>query len=144
MEVEKRGREIVINLTRKEVFDLQTGRTIGDRPGVTMSDAKIEIVPLGAIEPDDSLKDRWAIDRLEKATKAPLNGILFSNGDLQIIVPAIKLSDVRLTNAKLTKESIKTPITNARNDLINVIPENGVRLNFGGSLKVVNIPDFFA
>lgn len=144
MEVEKRGREIIVNLSQEEVFHLQAGKTIGDRPGVTMPGAKVEILPLSAIEPDDSLKDKWTNDRLSIATETPLRGNLFPNGDLQIIVPAIKLIDVRLGSARLPRESIETPITESRKGLVeHVIPQEGIRLNFGGSLQHVNIPDFY-
>ena len=144
MEVERKGKQIVVNLTREEVFGLQEGKTIhGGRPGVTMPDAKVEVIPLSAIEPDDSAKDRYSDDRLEKAIKAPLKGNLFSNGDLQIIVPAIKLTDVRLANARLPRESIETPTSNDKKGLVeHVIPQDGVRLNFGGSLKIVKVPVF--
>ena len=151
MEVEKKGEQIVATLTREDVFGLQAGKTIfgenrvhGDRPAVTMSDANFEVAPLSAIEQDDSLKDRWSMDRLEKAMKAELKGHLSSDGDLRIFVPAIKLSDVRLGGAKLPRESIKTSGTeNGRALIEHVIPPNGIILNFGGTLKTVNIPSFF-
>jgi|WetSurMetagenome_2_1015567.scaffolds.fasta_scaffold247923_2 hypothetical protein len=146
MEVEKRRREIVVSLTREDVFDLQSGNTIhGDRPAVTMPDAKIEVTPLSAIEPDDSLRDMWNPDRLEKAQEALLKVYLWSDGDLQIFVPAIKLTDVRIAGATLPRESIKTPGTKNGKALVrHVIPTDGVRLNFGGTLKTINIPSFFA
>ncbi|MBI4089346.1 MAG: hypothetical protein HY424_01405 [Candidatus Levybacteria bacterium] len=147
MEVEKREKEIIINLTQEEIFELQRGKTIhGGRPAVTMPDAKVDVLPLRAIDPNDSLseKDRWADDRLEKARKAPLKALLFSDGDLQIFVPAIKLTDVRVASARLSRKSIETPGTKDREGLVkHVIPQEGIRLNFGGSLRHVHIPDFF-
>jgi hypothetical protein len=151
MEVEKRGKEIVVNLTQEDVSSLQAGETIhgtnihGGRPAVTMPDAKVDVLPLNTIEPDDSLKDKWTDDRLEKATEASLRTFLSSDGDLQIFVPAIKLTDVRLGDAKLPRGSIETPTTKSGKALVkHVIPQGGIRLIFGGSLKTVNIPDFFA
>ena len=151
MEVERKGKEIVANLTREDVFDLQAGKTIygknkthGDRPAVTMPDANFEVLPLSYIELDDSLKDKWAIDRLKKAKEAQLKAYLFSNGDLQVFIPAITLSDVRLENITLFRESIETPGTEDGKSLVeHVIPKEGIRLNFVGSLKILNIPDFF-
>lgn len=140
MEVEKRGRQIVVNLSAKEVFALQDGRTIGDRPGVTIENAKVEVIPLSAIEPtDESLKDQWSINRLELARKAYLKGELLGNGDLRIIVPGIKLSDVRLGIARLPRKFIDAP-----SDLLeHIIPKKGILLKFGGSLQVVDVPSFF-
>ena len=151
MEVEKRKKEIVVNLSREDVFDLQAGNTIygqnkthGDRPAVTMPDATVDVFPLSTIEEDNSLKERYSDDRLEIAEKTPLKGSLWPNGDLQIFVPAIKLTDVRLVGAILPREAIETPNTENRKGLVeHVIPQGGVRLNFGGSLKTVHIPDYF-
>jgi hypothetical protein len=151
MEVEKREKQIVATLTREDVFALQAGETIfgensehGDRPAVTMSDAIFEIAPLSELEPDDSLKDKWAGDRLEKAAEAQSKAHLYSNGDVKIFVPAITLSDCRLGSIKIPRESIETLETKNGKKLVrHVIPVGGIRLNFGGSLKVVHIPSYF-
>jgi hypothetical protein len=148
MEIEKTPREIIFNLTREEVFSLQAGKTVyGGRPGIILPDAKADVSPLSMINPFDSItdKERFADDRLEKVTKAPLSGNLWSNGDLEIFVPAIKLTDVRLASARLPKKDVKTPEgENMKTFVERVIPEDGIRLNFGGSLKTVNVSDFFA
>jgi hypothetical protein len=152
MEVEKRKREIVATLTREDVFALQAGETIfgenkehGDRPAVTMSDANFEIAPLSELEPDDSLKDKWEDDRLEKAAEAQSKAHLYSNGDVKIFVPAITLSDCRLGSIKIPRKSIETLETKNGKKLVkHVIPTDGIVLNLGGSLKVVNIPSYFA
>lgn len=144
MEVEKRNEQIVINLTRDEVLRLQAGKAVyGDRPGVTMMDAKVDVFPMKVIDPNDSEGDRYSDNRLERAIKSSLRATLASDGDIQLFVPIAKLIDVRLTHSVLPKESIETPITNDRQDLLGVIPEGGIRLNFGGSLKFVHIPHFF-
>lgn len=145
MEVEKRNNQIVAALTRDEVFDLQNGHTIGARPSVTMIEAKVEVIPLSAIERDSSLKDQYSRDRLEKIKKAKSKTFLWSDGDLQVFVPAILLTDVRVASITIPRESVETPGTEKRKELVeHVIPQEGIRLNFGGSLKIINIPDFFA
>ena len=148
VDIERKGDRIDIRLTAEEVYRIQSGGTIGDRPfsSVTMPDAKVEVLPLSRIDPfDDSLKDKWSFERLDKAKKAPLKGFVWPDGDLQIFVPAIKLTDVRLASARLPRESLIAPGTEDKKSLIeHVIPQDGIRLNFGGSLKTINIPDFFA
>lgn len=151
MEVEKRNAQIIVNITQEEIYELQRGRSIygknkahGDRPAVTMPDANFAVSPLKSIEPDDSLKDIWTIDRLRNAKKAQLKARLLSNGDLEVFIPDIALSDVRLGSAKLPRELIETPGTEDSKGLVeHVIPEGGIQLNFGGSLKIINIPDFY-
>jgi hypothetical protein len=139
MRGERDQQGISIYLSREEVFQLQAGNTIGDRLGVTTSDAKVEVLPLNAVTEDDSLKDLWANDRLKVARSAALNGKLLSNGDLQVIVPAISLSDVRVSSVTLPREQISTPMTESTEYLHNVIPEQGVTLYLGGSLQVVDL-----
>jgi hypothetical protein len=147
MEVEKTPREIIFNLTREEIFSLQAGKTVyGGRPGVILPDAKADVSPLSIINPFDRVtdKERFANDRLKKATEAPLSGYLWSNGDLEIFVPAIKLTDVRLASARLPKKGIITPEGEGLKIFVErVIPEEGIKLNFGGSLKTVHVLDFF-
>lgn len=144
MQVERRENQIAVRLSREEVFAVSDGRIIGDRPGVTMPDAKIEVLPLSAIEEDDSGRNRYASDRLERAIAAPLRGNLFPNGDLQIIVPSVKLSDVRVSQAELSREQIETPLTEQGKELLeHVIPEGGVVIYFGGSLREVDVNKFF-
>jgi hypothetical protein len=77
MRAERREDHIAVHLTPEEVEAIMAGRIVGDRPSVTMADAKIEVLPLGAIEKDDSVGDRYSADRLERAMAAPLRGILF-------------------------------------------------------------------
>lgn len=143
MEVEKRKKEIVINLTRDDVFDLQKGNIIGDRYGITLPDANVEILPLNYSEPDESLIDQWSTDRLEIAEETPLKGILYSDGDLQVMVPAIKLTDCRIAKATLSREAIKTPSVKDRKFKRHMIPPHGVIVNFTGSVQNINIPSYF-
>jgi hypothetical protein len=143
MEVERQKKQIVANVNREEVFDVQAGNIIGSRPGVTLPDAKFEILPLSRFEPDESLKDQWSIDRLEIAEKAQLKGVLFSDGDLQIAIPAIKLTDCRITTARLSRELIKTPGIKDRKFKRHMIPPHGVLINFTGTVKTINIHSFF-
>ena len=142
MKTEKTPKIIVVSLSQEEVFKIQAGNVVSDRPGITMPDAKINVWPLSAIEPDDSLKDRWSDDRLEKGLRAPLRGRMDTDGDLSVFVPAIKLSDVRISFASLPREAIIMPGT--RNEdkkefLKKAIPEKGVIVAFGGSLRIVDV-----
>lgn len=140
MKVERNEREIIVDLSAEEVSALQARKTVGDRPGITCPDAKIEVLPLGAIEPDGSLEDRYTPNRFEKGLATPLKGELFPNGDLRIIVPAIKLSDVRIGGARLPREAIKTPMTGDNEEYVSLfIPEQGIRLRFGGSLQIIDV-----
>ena len=45
MRTERNEKSIDIYLTAKEVNAIQEGQTISDRPGVTMPDAKVEVLP---------------------------------------------------------------------------------------------------
>ena len=142
MKAERTQRAITVHLSADEIFELQAGKNIGGRFGATLPDAKINVWPLSAIEPDDSLKDRWSDDRLEKGLRAPLRGRMDTDGDLSVFVPAIKLSDVRISFASLPREAIIMPGTrdeDKKEFLKKAIPEKGVIVVFGGSLQVVNV-----
>lgn len=143
MKVERTEQAIIVDLSQEETFRIQAGNVVSDRPGITLPDAKIHVWPLSAIEPDDSLKDRWDIDRLGKGLSSPLKARMDTDGDLSIFVPAIKLSDVRISGARLPRELIETPGIKREEDrerfLHHAIPEKGVILNFGGSLRVVDL-----
>jgi len=144
MRAERNEKSIGIYLTAKEVNAIQEGQTIGDRPGVTMPDAKVEVLPLSAFEPDDSLKDRYSNDRLAKGLSAPLRGNLFGNGDLQVIIPAIALADVRISGVHLPRKAIKAPLVEDGDKLVEqVIPKGGVLVLFGGSLQVIDINNYY-
>lgn len=141
MKAEIIGQAIIVDLSSEEVFKVQAGGNIGDRSGVTLPDAKINVWPLSAIEPDNSLKDHWSMDRLEIGLKAPFRGRLDTDGDLSIFVPAIKLSDVRIAKAHLPRKSIETPSLKGEDRetfLSSVIPKKGVIVNFGGSLRKID------
>ena len=142
MKTEKTPKIIVVSLSQEEVFKIQAGNVVSDRPGITMPDAKINVWPLSDIEPDDSLKDRWSDDRLEKGLRAPLRGRMDTDGDLSVFVPAIKLSDVRISFASLPREAIIMPGTrdeDKKEFLKKAIPEKGVIVAFGGSLRIVDV-----
>lgn len=142
MKAERTQQTIIVRVSQEEVFSIQAGRTIGDRTRVILPESKIEVSPLSAVEEDNSLKDRWAIDRLEKGLAARLKANLFPNGDLQIFVPAIKLADVRISHATLSRESIATPMTRDKDReeyLSKTIPEKAVIVTFGGSLKMIDV-----
>lgn len=142
MKAERTERAIIVHLSQEEVFSIQAGNVVSDRPGITLPEAKIHVWPLSAIEPDDSLKDRWSIDKLEKGLNAPLKGRIDTDGDLSVFVPAIKLSDVRIAGGSLPRELIETPGTKDEDReafLRHAIPQKGVIVNFGSSLKVINV-----
>lgn len=142
MEAERTGKAIIVHLSQEEVFAIQAGNVIGDRPGVTIPDAKIQVFPLSAIEPDDSLEDKWVTDRVEKGLKVPIRGRLDTDGDLSVFIPALKLSDVRISSGSIARESIETPGVEGKDRkrlLHHAIPENGVIVKFGGSLRVIDI-----
>ena len=146
MKVERTEEQISLRLSQEEVFKIQAGNVVSDRPGITMPDAKINVWPLSAIEPDDSLKDRWSDDRLEKGLRAPLRGRMDTDGDLSVFVPAIKLSDVRISFASLPREAIIMPGTrdeDKKEFLKKAIPERGIIVHFGGSLKVIDVPRLY-
>lgn len=147
MKAERKEREIIVNLSAEEVFRIQDEKTVGDRPSVTMPDAKIDVLPLSMIKKDTlSEEERYASDRLEKGLAAKLEGNIYPNGDLEIFIPKIKIADVRITKARLPRESIKTPLSNKKNRkalLESAIPPDGVKIKFGGSLKVVDLSKYF-
>jgi len=139
MKGERGQNKISIYLTADEVFRLQDGHTIGERLGITHSDSKVEILPLSAVEKDDSLRDNWSDDRLTKVQTAELRGNLFTNGDLQVIVPAISLSDVRVASLLLPRERITAPMSENEAYLTQMVPEGGVAVYLGGSLRIVDV-----
>lgn len=137
MKSEKTGNTLTVHLSQDEIFRLQAGNVVSDRPGVTLPDAKIHVWPLSAREPDDSLKDQWSMDRLEKGLSAPLKARLDTDGDLSVFIPAIKLGDVRISGASIARDSIETPGVKdevREKFLRHVIPDKGLIVNFGGSL----------
>lgn len=144
MKTEKTEQNISIYLTAEEVYRLQEGFVVGERLGATYPDAKVEVLPLSAVGEDDSLKDKYADNRLQKGLAAQLKGTLYANGDLQLIVPAIKLTDVRINTAHLRREAILTPLAGNGQELIqHVIPEGGVVIHFGGSLEIVDVNSYY-
>lgn len=145
MDVERKNGKIAVSLTADEVHDLQAGRMIGTRSHIIVPDAKVEVFPLSSIDVDESGRDRYAIDRLTKAKAASLKGHITPNGDLQIFVPEIVISDVRVAYAEISRDQFDTPLSKneqAAEDLKRNIPDKGVRVNFGGSLKVIDIDQF--
>ena len=144
MITERAEKRINIYLTAEETGVVQNGQTIVDRSNVFMEGAKVEVLPLRTVEPDDSLKDRYSVDRLRIACSAPLKGNLFGNGDFQVIIPAITLTDVRLVGVHIQKNEILTPVASDRDALVeHVIPEDGVYVYFGGSLQTVDTAAFY-
>lgn len=144
MKAERNENTIDVYLTAGEVHAIQGGQTIEDRLGVTMPDAKIEVLPLSVVGLDDSLRDRYAADRLRKGLSSQLKGNLYANGDLQVIVPAIKLTDVRIKAARLPREAISTPLIGDGKELVqHVIPEEGVIVHFGGSLEIIDVNSYY-
>lgn len=146
MKAERKGQAIVVSLSAEETFSVQAGNVVSSRPGVTLPDAKINVWPLSAIKPDNSLKDKWAIDRFEKGLVAPLEGRLDRDGDLAIFVPAIKLSDVRISGGNIPREQVETPGTKDEDRerfLGHTIPEKGVIVVFGGSIKEIDVNNIY-
>lgn len=139
MRGERYQNSISVYLSAEEVYKLQDGRIVGERLGVIHPDAKVEVLPLDAVEEDDSLKDKWSDDRLTKAQAAELKGNIFSNGDLQVIVPAISLSDVRVVSLYLPRERISSPFPENKTYLNQLIPDKGVIVYLGGSLRIVDV-----
>lgn len=142
MDVERKNGKISVSLTADEVHGLWSGRMIGTRSHVIVPDAKVEIFPLSSISIDESGKDKHAIDRFSKALAAPLKGHITPNGDIQIFVPEVVISDVRVAYADISRDQFDTPLSrNGQDaeDLKRNIPDKGVRVNFGGSLKIVDI-----
>lgn len=136
----ERGQNIIsIYLTADEVYRLQDGHTVGERLGVTHPDSKVEVLPLSATEEDDSLKDQWSDDRLTRAQTAELKGNLFFNGDIQVIVPAISLSDVRVASLHLPRERVSIQMPENEAYLTQMVPEGGVTVHLGGSLRVIDV-----
>lgn len=145
MKSEKKGDMLAVHLSQDEVFRLQAGNVVGDRLGLTLPDAKINVWPLSAIKPDDSLRDKWTMDGLEKGLAVPLEARMDTDGNLSVFVPAIKLTDVRISGAHIARESIETPglKDKGREGLLHhAIPEKGVIVAFGGSLKEVDVNTF--
>ena len=134
MEVDRRENRLVINLTSDEVFAVQAGRTIGERGGLLL-DSKVEILPLGKIMVDDSDKDRWNDSHLEKAQTTPLYARILPNQDLQIGIPEIVLSDVRVSDRIIRRGEILV----FDEEIRELLPEEGVKLNFRGSLQVIDL-----
>lgn len=145
MHAEKTENRIAVHLTADEVFTVQAGRIVGGRTGVTLPDAKIEVLPLSAFQEDRSTEDRYENDRLEKGLAATVAGYLYSNGDLQIVIPGIALTDVRIWELKLPREAINFDEAQEtdRRMVESFIPQEGVIVHLGGSLQKVNVDDHF-
>lgn len=144
MEIDRTGKgPINIRLTRDEVFRLKDeNQTIGER---TISGSKIEVSPLSDIEDDDSEQYEWTLDRLEKALKSKAKAYLYPNQDIHIFIPKIKLLDVRIARTFVERDGFETPLSQGKDSegLIGTLPEEGVIVHFGGSLKVIDIPSAY-
>lgn len=138
MEIVRNENQLVIKLTSDEVDRVASGSIIGDRGGL-LPDSKVEVSPLFVREKDDSNQHRWNDNRLELASKMPLLTRIFPNQDLQICIPDLVLSDVRVTGRTIPLSAIELPDEAMR----EFLPQEGVRLEFGGSLKLINTPDSF-
>lgn len=68
----------------------------------------------------------------------PLPTRVFSNQDLQVCIPEIVMSDVRVTDRTIPLSEIEIP----NEDMRELLPQEGVRVEFGGSLKILNTTDF--
>ncbi len=140
MQVRKESDLLLVGLTSEEVTALQDGRMLGTRGGATFHDAKVEVLPLSAIDPDDNEGDRYSDDRLERGLKASLRAHLDSAGDLRVFVPAAKLTDTRIAGAILTRDQVEfMGADESRDPMISLLPEKGIALAFGGSLKRIDI-----
>lgn len=141
MRVEQFTSHMEVFLTPKETLGLLGGRSVGDR---LLGEAKVEVWPLSAIEEDPTTGDKWAQDRLTKGLTVPVRGIVFSNGDVQVILPNVVLQDVRVTDRLVPREKFEAPLSPNPEELIRqTIPPGGVRVFFGGSLKIIDIPREF-
>jgi len=144
MDAERKEDGIHVYLTAEEVLAVQQGKSVGTRAPVIMSDAKVVVCPMKEIREDESGRYRYALDRQKRALTALLEGILDTSGDLSVYVPKIALCDVRVPGKILPKEAI-TIFSSPKeaSELRKLIPEEGVKLHFGGSLKVVDVyPSF--
>ena len=140
---ERNDNSINIFLSRKEVFQVMDGKTVGERLGLTYPDAKVEVIPLSMREDDTSKMYRYSEDRLERAQSTLGKAFYSTNGDLLFYLPDITLRDVRLTGVTFPRESISPLTTDQSNIRDTIIPQRGVRLLFGGSLLTVDIPQYF-
>ena len=141
MEIEKGKHQIVVKLTAEEVFRIQDRGRVGDRGGL-IPDSKIEITHLANIENDPTMEARFADDRFEQASTVPLKAHLFPNEDLTIYLPDVTLRDVWVSERTLKPDEIET-VNGAPKEMMQLVPRDGVRILFGGSMQAVDIPSTF-
>jgi hypothetical protein len=139
MEISKESEYLKLSLDWREMSALQNGQTLGER-GAIFHDSKVEVLPLGAIDPEDNEGDRYSDDRLERGSLAPLRAHLDEAGDLRVFVPAAKLTDVRITGAELARSQVEfMGSEEAREFMISLLPEKGIVLAFGGSMRIIDV-----
>ena len=137
----RRGESLIeITLTRDEVYALQDGQVVGTRPQEIAPDAKVEVLPLSALEPDNSLEHKWGHDRFSRGSELPVRAFLEADGDLHCFIPALKLSDVRITGAHIPRETIEARNTEHKQEVIErMVPSGGITLKFGGSVEIIDV-----
>ncbi len=146
MHAERTESELRVLLTEEEVFRLQNGKPAGERFGLTQTDAKIWVRPLSEVEIDDSA-ERYGFrdEELAQLRKATAKANMALDGDLQVFVPGAMLVDTRNDRVKVSRNSIEIPgiPPEDRELLLQNIPERGIVVHLGGSLKTVDVMEFF-
>ena len=124
MWAEKRDGTLVIMPSADDMDDFDHGaRVIGERVGITQSDATIEIRPLSEIEHDSSPDD-------SNRPKAHL----FANGDLVVYISDAAIHDKPSDGVRIRHSAIQTPLipeSPFREELLHAsIPPGGVLVDF--------------
>lgn len=140
MDIERYNDYMIVSLTSEEVFRVQKGETVGERGGLEI-DSKVEIAPLSAIEEDETVGNEYAMDRLQKGLEAKLKAQLFSNADLKVFIPDVALRDARISGKRLLTSQIEG--LSSDEEMVKIFPKNGVIINFGGSVNLVDVNAFF-
>ncbi len=138
MWAEIKNGKLVVKPSIDDVYGLEDGRIVGERVGITQSDAKIELDRLSSIQEDYSMKLRRGINTIKTAAQdqnTPARAILLINGDLRI-----HLSDYQIRHygsgprreVELPREKIEvTPPNLGRKEFLAAsIPEGGIIVSF--------------
>jgi hypothetical protein len=124
MEIFKRNRAIVFDLTPRESFKAREGRTIESRSDIVRSSSIIEILSLSELGRNYSNSD---------STKIAISRVfLWQDGKVQIYLSKSALNNAEV---KIPRKNIETMQTKDRHIVNHTIPTKGLVIKFNSSLK---------
>lgn len=141
------GKSLVITLEDREVCSLQRGEFVGRRGGL-VPESKVEVYPLSHRDPEAVVTNTFDastvyLEQRARGEEPHVQVELYGNEDLCLYVPDAALYDRRIGAFSIPRDEIKVPHMESEEaeGRLDIIPRDGVILNFGGSLERLNPRD---